>query len=86
MEAEAGTFAKYFIKGNLQDPCPNDGGEWTLNEALKNYESFHILEAQQVKWSPEHLFKCNCTERDCFKSQDSVMCPHSACRNGVTGL
>ena len=39
MKAAAGNFAKYFVNGNLQDPRPNDGGEWTLDEALKCCES-----------------------------------------------
>ena len=24
------------------------------------YESFHVLEALPARWSPIHLFKCNC--------------------------
>ena len=35
--------------------------EGTLGAMLDTYECFHVLEALPVKWSPEHLFKCNCT-------------------------
>ena len=80
MKAAAGNFAKYFVNGNLQDPRPYDGGEFILDEALKYYESFYILEAQHVKWSPEHLFRCNCP--DCFKTASCVH-PIGACRNGL---
>ena len=38
----------------------NNYGSTTLEEALSVYAEFHILEGQQVEWSKEHSFKCNC--------------------------
>ena len=35
---------------------------YDLNTALGFYESFHLLECLDTRWSPEHLFKCNCPE------------------------
>ena len=37
-----------------------DGRPYTLEEALIIYESFHVLEAHEARWSKTHLFKCNC--------------------------
>ena len=38
----------------------NKYGGTTLDEALRGYSEFHILEGQSVEWSKEHSFKCNC--------------------------
>ena len=35
-------------------------GDTPLEEALRVYAEFHILEGQSVEWSKEHSFKCNC--------------------------
>ena len=43
----------------------------TLSGALDLYEDFHILEALPQRWSPHHLFKCNCPM--CFKN---ASCAH----------
>ena len=46
--------------------------KWTvLSEALDLYEDFHILEALPQRWSPYHMFKCNCP--CCFKN---ASCAH----------
>ena len=43
----------------------------TLSDALDLYEDFHILEALPQRWSPYHMFKCNCP--CCFKT---ASCAH----------
>ena len=50
-------FAEYFIKGKYDDR--------SIQDALKLYGSFYILEALEVKWSDYHMFKCNCAH--CFQ-------------------
>ena len=53
----AAKFQRIFIDNNMDSRD-------TLTEALEVYESFHVLEALPSRWSPIHLFKCNC--RSCF--------------------
>ena len=50
--AKSTLYERFFING--------DYGTVDLNAALELYESFHVLEALPEKWSPNHLFKCNC--------------------------
>ena len=50
-------FERYFIQGEYDDS--------SIEDALKLYGSFHILEALQEKWSDAHMFKCNCPH--CFQ-------------------
>ena len=50
-------FERYFIQGEYDDR--------SIEDALKLYGSFHILEALQEKWSDAHMFKCNCPR--CFQ-------------------
>ena len=45
-------FERYFINGEYDDR--------SIEDALKLYGSFYILEALQEKWSDAHMFKCNC--------------------------
>ena len=53
----ASQFRPIFIDNNL-------GARDTITEALEVYELFHVLEALPTRWSPIHIFKCNC--RTCF--------------------
>lgn len=69
VEAAAAIYARYYVNGNLQDPAP-DGDAWSLEAALKCFESFYVLEALQQRWTPVHYFKCNCPE--CFKCGSCV--------------
>ena len=48
----------------------NRDGDTPLEEALRVYAEFHILEGQPVEWtrSNKHAFKCNCPHRDTFVS------------------
>ena len=62
----AAKFQRIFIDNNMDSRD-------TLTEALEVYESFHVLEALPSRWSPIHLFKCNC--RSCFT--------HASCRAHV---
>ena len=50
-------FERYFIQGHYDDR--------SIEDALKLYGSFYILEARQEKWSDAHMFKCNCPR--CFQ-------------------
>ena len=45
-------FERYFIQGDYDD-C-------SIEDALKLYGLFYILEALQEKWNDAHMFKCNC--------------------------
>jgi len=49
-------FVTHFIDGGL------GGAGWVLDDALHLYECFHVLESLDTRWSPNHLFKCNCSE------------------------
>ena len=69
VEKAADVYARYYVQGTLQDPAP-DGQEWSLEAALGCFESFYVLEALHQRWSPCHLFKCNCPE--CFKTASCV--------------
>ena len=51
----------------------NKYGGTTLDEALRGYSEFHILEGQSVEWSKEHSFKCNCPH----------ICQWASCHNGL---
>ena len=53
----AAKFQHNFIDNNLHSRD-------TITEALEVYESLRVLEALPTRWSPIHLFKCNC--RSCF--------------------
>ena len=64
-------YTKFFIEQNYGPPIPG-GTEYDLDEALGLYESVHVLEGLSKRWSPVHLFKCNCPEF--FKS---ALCVHS---------
>ena len=48
---------RYFIQGEYDDR--------SIEDALKLFRSFYILEALQEKWSDTHMFKCNCPH--CFQ-------------------
>ena len=48
--------AKLFVEFFMH----NIYGRTTLEEALRVYAEFHILEGQPVEWSQQHSFKCNC--------------------------
>ena len=50
-------YVSYYMQGRNTNA---DGRPYTLEEALTIYESFHVLEAHEVRWCREHLFKCNC--------------------------
>jgi len=50
-------FERYFIQGEYDDR--------SIEDALKLYGSFYILEALEQKWSDAHMFKCNCPR--CFQ-------------------
>jgi hypothetical protein len=58
-------YETYFIDGNYDDR--------SLEDALKLYGSFYILEALPEKWSKHHMFKCNCAH--CFQ--------WASCHHGV---
>ena len=49
----AAQFQRVFMDNNL-------GARDTSTEATEVYESFHVLEALPTRWSPIHLFKCDC--------------------------
>ena len=73
MKASADIFTSFVIQGELQDPPPRSASsEWNLDDALGLVEAFHVLEALPSRWSPYHLFKCNCP--DFFKN---ASCIHS---------
>ena len=71
VENAADVYARYYIQGTLQDPAP-DGEQWSLEAALGCFESFYVLEALPQRWSPCHLFKCNCPE--CFRTESCMHC------------
>ena len=50
-------FERYFIQGHHDNS--------SIQEALKLYALFYILEALDEKWSECHMFKCNCPR--CFQ-------------------
>ena len=76
-KAGADTFVRNIMHGNLG----GEAEEWSLDEALGCMEAFHVLEALPRKWSPLHLFKCNCTEF--FKN---TSCVHSVLTSMVCDL
>ena len=51
----------------------NKYGDTPLEEALRVYAEFHILEGQSVEWSKEHSFKCNCPH----------LCQWASCHYGL---
>ena len=51
----------------------NKYGDTPLEEALRVYAEFHILEGQPVEWSNEHSFKCNCPH----------FCQWASCHHGL---
>ena len=55
--ARAVEFEDYFIKGQCDDH--------SIQDALKFYGSFYILEAREEGWSDYHMFKLNCPH--CFQ-------------------
>ncbi len=57
-------YEEYFIDGNYDD--------YSLQDVLKLYSSFYILEAMPEKWSKHHMFKCSCAH--CFQW---ASCHHS---------
>ena len=71
VQKAADVYARYYVQGTLHEPAP-DGQEWSLEAALGCFESFYVLEALPQRWSPCHLFKCNCPE--CFKTASCVHC------------
>ena len=71
VDKAAEVYARYFLNDHLQDPAP-DGLPWSLEAALRCFESFYILEDVPKRWSLCHLFKCNYPE--CFKSASCVHC------------
>ena len=71
VQKAADVYARYYVQGTLHEPAP-DGQEWSLEAALGCFESFYVLEALPQRWSPCHLFKCNCLE--CFKTASCVHC------------
>ena len=52
----AAQFIRIFVENGIYSE--------SITEALDVYESFHVLEALPTRWSPIHLFKCNCST--CF--------------------
>jgi len=67
----ARNYLAYFVRGELVMP-DGSGQEYDLDTALGMMESFHLLEIHEQRWSPVHMFKCNCTEH--FKN---ASCHHS---------
>ena len=61
--------AKLFVEFFMH----NNYGSTTLEETLSVYAEFHILEGQQVEWSKEHSFKCNCPH----------FCQWASCHHGL---
>ncbi len=53
----ADDFKHYFIHDRLDDGRPHLRD---MDAALTLFESFHVLEATEERWSDVHLFKCNC--------------------------
>lgn len=64
-------YTKFFIEKDYGPPIPG-GTEYDLDEALGLYESVNVLEGLSKRWSPVHLFKCNCPEF--FKAASCVHC------------
>ena len=69
----AAQFIRIFVENGIYSE--------SITEALDVYESFHVLEALPTRWSPIHLFKCNC--RTCFTHAScahvllaSMVCDH----------
>ena len=73
--------AKYFLKCNLQNPCP-DGTDWTLDAALGSYKSFYVLEALPKKWSNIQYYSPIQVQLPCF-FQVYLMHAHPAGWHGV---
>ena len=53
----ADDFKHYFIHARLDEGRPHLNG---IDAALTLFESFHVLEATDERWSDAHLLKCNC--------------------------
>ena len=64
-------YTKFFIEKDYGPPLPGET-EYDLDEALGLFEAVHVLEGLSKRWSPLHLFKCNCPEF--FKSASCVHC------------
>jgi hypothetical protein len=47
----------YFISDRLDEGLPHLS---SIDAGLTLFESFHVLEAMDERWSEVHLFKCNC--------------------------
>jgi hypothetical protein len=53
----ADDYKHYFIRDRLDEGRPHLS---SIDAGLTLFESFHVLEAMDEKWSEVHLFKCNC--------------------------
>jgi hypothetical protein len=53
----ADDFKHYFIRDGLDEGRPHLS---SIDAGLTLFESFHVLESMNERWSDVHLFKCNC--------------------------
>jgi len=57
VRTHSAAYVSYYIQGRKTNTV---GRPYTLDEALLIYETFHVLESHDARWSKSHLFKCNC--------------------------
>ena len=81
--AEARTYADQFVKYYVQGSTMYRA-DYTLDNALLLFEAFHVLESLNPRWSPEHLFKCNCQEFMKRASCGHCLLAGAACDQRIT--
>ena len=75
----ADQFVQYYVRGGgIQMPG------YTLDNALVLYESYHVLESLNPRWSQLHLFKCNCVEFMKRASCTHCLLAGAACDQRIT--
>ena len=79
VRGHAAQYVEYYVQGRGRVLT-----RYSLEQALTLYESFHILESQDPRWSDDHLFKCNCQEFFKRASCSHCLAAGMACDASIT--
>jgi hypothetical protein len=79
VRGHAAQYVEYYVQGRGRVLT-----RYSLEQALTLYESFHILESQDPRWSDDHLFKCYCQEFFKRASCSHCLTAGQACNASIT--